>query len=614
MKLKLPEIGDSFEKRYELLELLGSGGAGTVFKARQIETGRLIALKVLHPHRLIDDDVKQRFLREAQALSKLCHVNIVTVYHLQLSKGALPYLAMELIDGVSLRKQLAAGKMPVHRVLKIAEQLCSALCCMHEFEIIHRDLKPENIMLLPKPEPDTVKIIDFGLVKVDANSEQKLTETGLLIGSVNYMSPEQCEGKKADVRSDIYALAVCMYEMLSGEPPFTAENSIGVMYKHINLQAPELRFKTGELVHPAIQKFIGKGLEKDPALRFQTAAEMSEALSKLGEHLAGDVPTNAASAKPLGGRPLVWLSTVILCAIVCTFIWNQIHQSQLHSSDTEQKKYRFENLLKHELKTSVLTHSADHSEETKRLVDEAKVYVIHGKSEEAERLLKRALAMNEKALRPNQAEMSAIYFHLATCYEQQNKFADAESLLKQALTNREKVLGPDNTDVAAIVLQLANCYAWQGKYASAEQLYKRSIKIMEKAVGPNDSSVGIALSKLGECYNKQGKYEMSEPLLKRAMAIDEEVLGPDSLQEYGALYSLAQCSEHKGNFAEAELLFRRSLTIAEKTAGPDSPLVASTLRDLARCVEHQGKHAEALRLMQRASAIKLNTTDPVNKN
>ena len=225
MSHKFPEVGDFFEHRYDLLEVLGSGGVGTVFKARQTESDRLIALKVLHPHVLLAEEIKQRFLREAQALNKLSHNNIVTVYHLGLSENALPYLAMELIEEVSLRKSLVdAGRLPANRVFRIMKQLCSALCCMHESGIIHRDLKPENIMLVQKPEPDTVKIIDFGLVKVEAGSEQKLTTTGLLVGSLNYMSPEQCQGQKADARSDIYALAICMYEMLAGEPPFTSDN------------------------------------------------------------------------------------------------------------------------------------------------------------------------------------------------------------------------------------------------------------------------------------------------------------------------------------------------------------------------------------------------------
>ncbi|MBX9723685.1 MAG: serine/threonine protein kinase [Candidatus Obscuribacterales bacterium] len=221
MTQKFPELGEVFEQRYELLEVLGAGGGGTVFKARQITADRMIALKVLHPQQGFDEESKQRFLREAKALNKLSHENIVSVYHLGFSDFGLPYLAMELIQGNSLRACLnAEGHLSSRRIFSIVKQLCSALACMHEVGIIHRDLKPENIMLIQKPEPDTVKIIDFGLVRVDNSAEQKLTATGLLIGSVNYMSPEQCQGKKADARSDVYALTVCMYEMLSGKLPF----------------------------------------------------------------------------------------------------------------------------------------------------------------------------------------------------------------------------------------------------------------------------------------------------------------------------------------------------------------------------------------------------------
>ncbi len=138
-----PAVGDIFEQRYELLGVIGSGGGGTVFKAHQNDADRFVALKVLNPKNE-NEEFKKRFLREAQALSKLSHFNIVTVYHLGITDAGLPYLAMELIEGISLRQELNLGRLPAHRIFEIMKQLCSALSCMHEAGIIHRDLKPEN--------------------------------------------------------------------------------------------------------------------------------------------------------------------------------------------------------------------------------------------------------------------------------------------------------------------------------------------------------------------------------------------------------------------------------------------------------------------------------------
>jgi serine/threonine protein kinase len=213
---------------------------------------------------------------------------------------------------------------------------------MHELGIVHRDLKPDNIMLLSKPEPDTVKIIDFGLVKIEPNSNQKLTATGLLIGSVNYMSPEQCLGKKADARSDIYSLAVCMYEMLAGKPPFTADNPVGVMYKQVNLQAPELRLADGRAIDRNISQFINKGLEKDPALRFQTAAEMNQVISNLSEYMQSELP---ASAKSTGGKiqktlinALFVLSLVALMVSAFISLSKQFRQYNANNATKSVKK------------------------------------------------------------------------------------------------------------------------------------------------------------------------------------------------------------------------------------------------------------------------------------
>ena len=215
-----PQVGETFNRRYELEAVLGTGGIGTVFKARQLDCDRKLALKILHPDVAGDEEFKKRFLREAKVLARLSHPGIVTVYHIAVSGRGLAYIAMELLRGKSLRACLnETDRFPPRRALKIAQKLAEALDYVHSNAIVHRDLKPENVMVTNEPEADTVKIIDFGLAHAKDTTEQKLTKTGLLIGSVLYMSPEQCRGEKADMRSDIYALGVILYEMLSGHRP-----------------------------------------------------------------------------------------------------------------------------------------------------------------------------------------------------------------------------------------------------------------------------------------------------------------------------------------------------------------------------------------------------------
>lgn len=298
MNERAARVGDVFETRYELLEVLGSGGIGTVFKARQLDAERLIALKVLHADVAADGEFKLRFMREAQALSKLSHESIVTVYHLGLSESGVPYLAMELIKGSSLRKSIAEGAMPQARVFSVARQLCSALAYIHEAGIVHRDLKPENIVFLEDSETDQVKIIDFGLARFDLTQDgQKLTSTGALLGSVYYMSPEQCKGLKADARSDLYSLAVCIFEMLSGSPPFDSDNPMGLMYKHVHAEIPQLGRQNTSQSFRKLNEFFKKGLSKEPEKRFQNAVEMERAIQDLSEI---DLPASSADDKQSG--------------------------------------------------------------------------------------------------------------------------------------------------------------------------------------------------------------------------------------------------------------------------------------------------------------------------
>lgn len=310
------KIGEIFEQRYELLEILGAGGIGTVFKANQLDAGRLIALKILHRNFADDEEFTARFKREGQALSLLHHENIVTVYHLGLSAEDVPYLAMELIKGTSIRKYLNEhGPMPLSKVVSVALQVCSALNYMHGTGVIHRDLKPDNIVFVDGSEESQIKIIDFGLVKIDsAKDVQKLTSTGALIGSVAYMSPEQCRGLKVDARSDLYSLMICIYEMLTGKAPFTSDNPMEIMYKQVNSEPPQLAVAGPTRSLKLLNEFFTKGLQKDPDNRFQNATELAEALNLLNDTAIGAKQIGQQN-RPSSQRTILFTATAIILLI-----------------------------------------------------------------------------------------------------------------------------------------------------------------------------------------------------------------------------------------------------------------------------------------------------------
>lgn len=293
-----PKAGQSFDDRYELLEVLGSGGFGTVYKSRQIDIGRLLALKIFHREFAEDKNLVARFMREAHSLSKLEHMNVVTIYHAALSQTGLPYLAMELIEGRSLRSMINShDRMPTVQALQIIMNVAAALSHVHQRGIIHRDLKPENIILVDEPEPNTVKLIDFGLARLENEKAQKLTQTGELIGTAFYMSPEQCTGHATDARSDIYSLTVCLYELVTGIKPFNSDTSMSVMYKHMNEDVPSVRQENKKHNFQLLDAVISRGMAKDPAKRFQSMDQLCDAIAGAIDEIESDRPYKSKSTR-----------------------------------------------------------------------------------------------------------------------------------------------------------------------------------------------------------------------------------------------------------------------------------------------------------------------------
>ncbi len=264
---------------------MGSGGFGTVYQARHQELERLVAIKFFDAALLADQKSQARFKREGIALSSLTHEGIPTLYEFGIWRERIPYIVMEYLPGRSLRQELAkCQRIEWQRAILIAQQTCQAMKCAHHMGIVHRDLKPENLMLL-EGATDIVKVCDFGLAKFTGTLKPQeagtLTRTGLLIGSLYYMSPEQCLGKKADCRSDIYSLGCILYEMLTGEIPFYADTPIGIVHKHVN-DLPATMDAQLQLP-PGLEAAIRKSMHKNPSMRYQSIDEFDVALRMVAE-------------------------------------------------------------------------------------------------------------------------------------------------------------------------------------------------------------------------------------------------------------------------------------------------------------------------------------------
>ena len=235
-------VGRTLNNRYIVKRKIGEGGFGAVFEGMQVATERLVALKVLHPQSVSDATVVARFRREAEACSKLRSPHTVIIYDFDQTEDGVLYLAMELVNGQSLQDiQRAQGVIPAERCLRILDQVAEALGEAHAKGIVHRDMKPENIMVEQRDGDDFVKVLDFGIAKIVSGDANKgapaLTAIGQTVGTLEFMSPEQLRGKTLDGRSDIYALGMVAYEMLTGELPFKKSKSTTEVIQY-HLQTP----------------------------------------------------------------------------------------------------------------------------------------------------------------------------------------------------------------------------------------------------------------------------------------------------------------------------------------------------------------------------------------
>ncbi|GAA4857709.1 protein kinase domain-containing protein [Kitasatospora terrestris] len=294
--------------RYVLQRLLGQGGMASVHLAYDSVLDRQVAVKTLHTELGREASFKERFRREAQAVARLQHTNIVSVFDsgedVAADGATTPYIVMEYVEGQSLKDVLddaiaRYGAMPTEQALKITAAVLSALEASHDQGLVHRDIKPGNVMVSSK---GTVKVMDFGIARALQSGVTSMTQTGMVVGTPQYLSPEQALGKSVDARSDLYSVGCMLFELLSGQLPFDGDSAFSIAYKHVQ-EEPSAPSALNRAVTPAVDALVARALRKDPAHRFPTAAAMREEVERVSSGEQAATPLQASTPLVISEGP-----------------------------------------------------------------------------------------------------------------------------------------------------------------------------------------------------------------------------------------------------------------------------------------------------------------------
>lgn len=421
----VPEIDGAkpiLNDRYELIECVGQGAIGNVYRAIDLSSGRQVAIKAIRPGLAENELAVQRLIREVSIVSTLHHSNLGRVHGYGQEKDGLPYLVMEFVSGQELAEIIETeGKLSVGRAIDLFIQIASGLDCIHTNKVIHRDLKPNNIIVQPVPSgKERAVIIDFGFAGLLREPEQaiKLTLEGEAFGSPAYMSPEQCLGEALDARSDIYSLGCLMYEVLSGAPPLVGENVLSTVAKQVKEPPSSLRIHDASI--PAeVDSIVMKCLAKEPVLRYQTASDLRSDLDKLKKGAYVSTPpvrsrssrkssstqvetTTLRSSDILSGSRIktligiVALVSIVAGGVAGFFVWLFLQGQQ-----TQSALYNRTNFKQVEQGTVTITSGADAASDPRTMKDLSKVSTADSMGES-----KAKGALDKQGLKPRSSASS----------------------------------------------------------------------------------------------------------------------------------------------------------------------------------------------------------------
>ena len=626
---------------YRLLELLGEGGMGVVYLAERTDIGGKVAIKLLRDAWL-SPMRRQRFRIEQLTLAQLNHPAIARIYDSNTLEDGTPWFVMEYAVGLPLTDHWSRHGGSVRACLLLVLRVCEAVQYAHSHAIIHRDLKPSNILVSDTGE---VKLLDFGIAKQLNAEETDRTVTGLRMMTLAYAAPEQLAGGAVGVYSDVYALGVLLYELMTGRLPRRDESMTGADGEIekpsgiVRRERAEIRGQLSKAEWGELDTLLLKALEVDPERRYRTADALMRDLNALLE------------GRPLEARPHTWSYTIgkfarrnrkllisvaaMLLLIVGTIVFYTVRLERarnaalLEAARTLRMQQFTESLFDggdrsagpaQDLKAVQLLdrgrqQAASLSGDPDMQADMQEmlggIYQKLGKLELAEPLLVAALEERRKFPDGEGRKVPGSLVALGLLRKDQGKLDEAETLVRQGLEMEQRLRPVSNPDVAGAMVALGEVLEVRAKYEEARQVLEAALKLQPQGIGAT-SETTENLMELANIHFYQGQYDLSEKLNNQALAIDQRLLGDRNPAVAQELNNLGAIAMNRGDYQASEGFYRRALAITESWYGTDHPETAANLTALAQPLTFDNREAEAQGLLERALTIQERVNGPVN--
>ena len=648
-------IGEIILEKYKLIEELGSGGMGVVYKAEQIRpVKRSVALKIIKLG-MDTKNVIARFEIERQALAVMDHPNIARVFDGGATETGRPYFVMELVRGVPITEYCDKYKLTTRERLELFMPICQAVQHAHQKGVIHRDLKPSNVLVMVQEDKPIPKIIDFGIAKAVEHrlAERTIfTEQGQLIGTPEYMSPEQAEmsGLDVDTRSDIYSLGVMLYELLTGILPFDADDlrsggidKIQRIIRETDPQKASSRLSglgdTGTSIAEhrktdlvSLRKelkgdldwIIMKAMEKDRTRRYESANGLTMDIQRYlnNEPIWARPPSAGYRLRKFFRRHKMGAAAAALVALALiagvaglTIGFREAVKAKNEALQQAAKVEAINEFLKSMLSSpdpskdgrdvkviDILDNAQEkigESFQDKPEIEESlrhtlgETYNALGVYEKSVAELETALNIQKRILGPDHPDTLNTMNSLSTVLIRQGKYAEAESLLQEAVSKKKKALGAEHKQTLISMHNLGVVYYYQGKLEDAESLGRETLKTRIKVLGEDHPDTIFSLGHLAATLGGQEKHEDAVKLYSEAREKEMRIYGSEHPETLRTVHNMAIELNHLKRYQEAEALFRETLQKQKKVFGPDHPDTIITMANLADLLNNMARFHEA---------------------